>query len=241
MNPKPGKIAPRDPVPRSDEVHQYLSDNPDFLTAHPDLLTVLTPPTHRRGEGVLDMQRYMIDRLQKQVSALRSERGELIAASRGNKTSQDRVHSAALALLEARTLEHLIEVVTTDLANLLDVDVVTFCVESESDSVAARGTGADGVFAVPAGRVDELLGEDRNIVFRGNEGADPGVFAAAAPLVRSAALVRLRINGASPPAVLALGSRDDERFHPGRGPEPLCFLGCVVARCLREWLDLPPS
>lgn len=241
MSSSPGKVAPRDPVPRSDEVHRYLSDNPDFLTAHPDLLTVLTPPTHRRGEGVLDMQRYMIDRLQKQVSALRSERGELIAASRGNRTSQDRVHSAALALLEARTLEHLIEVVTTDLANLLDVDVVTLCVEAESDSVAARGTGADGVFAVPAGRVDELLGEDRDIAFRGDEGADPGLFAAAASLVRSAALVRLRINGASPPAVLALGSRDDERFHPGQGPEPLGFLGRVVARCLREWLDLPPS
>lgn len=241
MSSRLGKVAPRDPVPRSDEVHQYLSDNPDFLTAHPDLLTVLTPPTHRRGAGVLDMQRYMIDRLQKQVSALRSERGELIAASRGSKTSQDRVHSAALALLEARTLEHLIEVVTTDLVNLLDVDVITFCVESESDSVTARDTGADGVFAVPAGRVDELLGEDRDIVFRGNEGADPGLFGAAAPLVRSAVFVRLRINGASPPAVLALGSRADERFHPGQGPEPLCFLGRVVARCLREWLDLPPS
>ena len=239
MSPRPGKAAPRDSAPRSDEVRRYLSDNPDFLTAHPDLLTVLTPPIHRRGEGVVDMQRYMIDRLQKQLSALRSEQRELIAAARGNAASQARVHSAALALLEARTLEHLIEVVTTDLANLLDVDVVTLCVES--DSAAAGGTGADGVLAIPAGRVDELLGEGRDMDFRGDGDAGPGLFDAAAPLVKSSALVRLRINGASPPAILALGARERGRFHPGQGTEPLCFLGRVVARCLREWLDLPPS
>lgn len=241
MSPRPGKAAPRDSAPRSDEVRRYLSDNPDFLTAHPDLLTVLTPPIHRRGEGVVDMQRYMIDRLQKQVSALRSEQRELIAASRGNVTGQARVHSAALALLEARTLEHLIEVVATDLANLLDVDVVTLCVESDSASTPAGGADADGVFAIPAGRVDELLGEGRDVAFRGDGDAEPGLFGAAAPLVKSSALARLRINGASPPAVLALGSRERGRFHPGRGTEPLCFLGRVVARCLREWLDLPPS
>lgn len=237
MSPRPGKAAPRDSAPQSDEVLRYLSDNPDFLTAHPDLLTVLTPPIHRRGEGVVDMQSYMIGRLQKQVSALRSEQRELIAASRGNMASQARVHSAALALLEARTLEHLIEVVATDLANLLDVDVVTLCVESDS----AGGAGADGVFAIPAGRVDELLGEGHDVAFQGDGDAEPGLFDAAAPLVKSSALVRLRINGTSPPAVLALGSRERGRFHPGQGTEPLCFLGRVVARCLREWLDLPPS
>ena len=239
MSPRPGKAAPRDSAPQSDEVLRYLSDNPDFLTAHPDLLTVLTPPIHRRGEGVVDMQSYMIGRLQKQVSALRSEQRELIAASRGNMASQARVHSAALALLEARTLEHLIEVVATDLANLLDVDVVTLCVES--DSAAAGGAGADGVFAIPMGRVDELLGGGHDVAFQGDGDAEPGLFDAAAPLVKSSALVRLRINGASPPAVLALGSRERGRFHPGQGTEPLCFLGRVVARCLREWLDLPPS
>ena len=88
MSSRPDKATSREFVLRSDEVLQYLSDNPDFLTAHPDLLTELTPPTHRRGEGVLDMQHYMIDRLQKQVAALRSEQQDLIAASRSNMMSQ---------------------------------------------------------------------------------------------------------------------------------------------------------
>lgn len=239
MNSRSDQATSREFVLRSDEVLQYLSDNPDFLTVHPDLLTELTPPTRRRGEGVLDMQHYMIDRLQKQVAALRSEQQDLIAASRSNMTSQARVHFAVLALLEARTFGHLIEVVTTDLTNLLDVDVVTLCVES--DSAPAKVAGTDGVFVVHQGCIDEILGEDRNIVLHEDEAAVLNLFGSAATLVKSSALIRLRLNNMAPLAVLALGSRERGRFHPGHGTELLSFLGRVVAQCLRGWLDLPTS
>tara|TARA_A100001037_G_scaffold306409_1_gene351280 strand:+ start:8120 stop:8839 length:720 start_codon:yes stop_codon:yes gene_type:complete len=239
MTSRPDKASSRDTAPESHEVRQYLSDNPDFLTAHPDLLTELTPPAHHQGDGVLDMQHYMIDRLQKQVVALRSEQQDLIAASRSNMMSQARIHAAVLSLMQARTFEHLIEVVTTDLANQLDVDVVTLCVES--DTYAAKVAGTDGVFTIPQGRVDEMLGEDRDIFLREDEFAEHGLFGGASTLVKSSALVRLRINSMGPSAVLALGSRDSDRFHPGQGTELLCFLSRVVAQCLKGWLNLPPS
>ena len=59
--------------------------------------------------------------------------------------------------------------------------------------------------------------------------------------VASAALIRLRLGAAAPPALLALGSRHAERFPTGQGGEALAFLGRVVARCLNRWLDLPNS
>ena len=240
MSSRPDKATSREFVLRSDEVLRYLSDNPDFLTAHPDLLTELTPPTHRRGESVLDMQHYMIDRLQKQVAALRSEQQDLIAASRSNMTSQARVHFAVLALLEARTFEHLIEVVTTDLTNLLDIDVVTLCVES--NSATAKVAGTDGVFVVHQGCVDELLGEDRDIVLHEDEAAVLHLFGSAATLVKSSALVRLRLNSTAPLAVLALGSRERGRFHPGpRNGTPVLSGSCRRNSALEGWLDLPPS
>jgi uncharacterized protein YigA (DUF484 family) len=236
---RPDKASPRGTASQSDEVRQYLTDNPDFLTSHPDLLTELTPPAHHQGDGVLDMQLYMIDRLQMQVTALRSEQQDLIAASRSNIMSQARIHSAVLALLEARTFEHLIEVVTTDLANLLDVDVVTLCVES--DSYSAKVAGTDGVFTIPQGRVDEVLGTERDIFLHKDQAAEHCLFGGASTLVESSALVRLRLNSMGPSAILALGSRDNGRFHPGQGTELLCFLGRIVAQCLKGWLNLPPT
>lgn len=229
----------RDTVPESHEVRQYLSDHPDFLTVHTDLLTDLTPPAYHRGDGVLDMQHYMIDRLQKQVAALKSEQLDLITASRSNMMSQTRIHSAVLSLIEVRTFEHLIEVVTTDLTNQLDVDVVTLCVES--DLYTAMVVGTDSVFTIPGGSVDKMIGHDRDILLREDDAGEHSIFGGAATLVRSSALVRLRINSMGPAAVLALGSRDRGRFYPGQGTELLCFLAKVLSQSLKRWLNLPPS
>lgn len=239
MTSRPDKTSPRDTVPEAHEVRQYLSEHPDFLIVHSDLLTELTPPAHHQGDGVLDMQHYMIDRLQKQAAALKSEQLDLIAASRSNMMSQTRIHSAVLSLMEVLTFEQLIEVVTTDLTNQLDVDVVTLCVES--DMYTAKVAGTDGVFTIPLGCVDEMMGQNRDIFLREDEAGEHRLFGGAATLVKSSALVRLRINSMGPSAVLALGSRDRGRFYPGQGTELLCFLAKVVAQCLKGWLNLPPS
>ncbi|MEI9985008.1 MAG: hypothetical protein WDN69_18470 [Aliidongia sp.] len=61
---------------------------------------------------------------------MKSQQRALIATSRSNLSSQQRIHAAVLALLAATSFEQLIQTVTTDLAVLLDIDVVTLCIES---------------------------------------------------------------------------------------------------------------
>jgi hypothetical protein len=65
------------------------------------------------------------------------------------------------------------------------------------------------------------------------------VFKGSARLVRSEMLVRLRVNGETPPGMLALGSRQPDLSHQGLGTEPMCFLARTIERCIRSWLDLP--
>ena len=43
----------------------------------------------------------------------------------------------------------------------------------------------------------------------------------------------------TPQAMLALGSRQPEHFHPGQGTELLVFLAGTLQQCIRMWLDLP--
>jgi len=50
------------------------------------------------------------------------------------------------------------------------------------------------------------------------------IFDSAADLVRSYALVRLNIGSETPPALLALGSRNPTKFNPGQATELLVFL-----------------
>src|SRR6266702_599281 len=84
------------------------------------------------------------------------EHRTLIAASRGNLASQGRVHKAAITILAAPSFEQLLQIATTDLAVLLDVDVVTIAVESTA--APAGRLAMQGIHLLKAGTIDALLG-----------------------------------------------------------------------------------
>ena len=218
----------------SDEIVLYLRTHRDFLTGHPDLLEVLAPPVSHDGNGVLDMQAFMVERLQREVGEEREREGALVAAGRSNLVSQGRVHAAILSLLEARGFAELIEKVTTDLAALLDVDVAALCIEAGAgESPRASGTA---IRVIETGAVDALIGRGRECLV-GSDSADAAaLFGEAASLVKTLALVRVRIRGEGPAGLLALGSRDPGRFHPGQGTELLAFLGATLGLAIGGWL-----
>ena len=231
----------RDRIPGlgDDRIADYLRRHPDFLLRHPELLAVLAPPSRADGDGVVDMQSFMIGRLRDEVERLTGRHHALLDAGRTALSRQGQVHEAVTALLGATTLEHLIEVVTSDFPRLLDIDVVALCVEDRG--AEGRRCGPTGITCLAAGAVDGALGARRDLV-TGDSGAvtgDQRIFGAGTGLVRSAALVRLTLGGTAPAALLALGSRRAERFPPGQGGEPLGFLARVLEHCLRAWLGLP--
>jgi uncharacterized protein YigA (DUF484 family) len=87
--------------------------------------------------------------------------------------------------------------------------------------------------------VDAVIGPGRTIALRSDIEGDPAIFGAAAGLVRSEALIRLTISRGTPPALLALGSRDAEQFHSGQGTELMSFMAQALEKCVRAWLNLP--
>lgn len=219
------------------QVADYLRRHPDFLARHPDLLDSLHAPGRVQGKGVVDLQTFMIERLRQEVIRLTGARDELVTHARDNLTVQNRIHRAVIALLEARSFEHFIETATTDLAVILDVDVVTIGVEQDwqdRTKVPVRG-----VTRLVPGFVDDLLGPGGKLMLRDDIHGDAEVFGAGAGLVRSEALIRLSISPAAPKALLAFGSREPDHFHAGQGTELLSFLGQVVENSIRAWLDLP--
>jgi uncharacterized protein YigA (DUF484 family) len=219
------------------EVRAYLRRNPDFLSQNPDLLATLTPPDARHGDQVVDLQNYMIERLQGEMARLKSYQGELIAASRTNMASQGQVHTAVLALLRARDLGHLVSIVTSDFLSLLELEAVALCVEEGGAETAL--TAQDSVRAVPRGVIDGTIGEGRDILLRAGITGEKAIFGAAGEAVRSDALVRLRLRDNGPAALLALGAAEEEKFHPGQGTELISFMAKSLEYCVGAWLIRP--
>lgn len=225
----------RPPGPSADEVEGYLRDHPDFFNERPEILRHLTPPSVDRGDGVIDLQGYILDRVKGDLQRLQLAQKELIAISRNNLSSQSRVHAAVLAALSARTFEHLIEILTTDLAVHLDVDVVVLAFETDD----RQNDGLCGLRLLPQGAINGMVQPGKEIRLVGNAAGDPVLFGGVASLVRSQALLKLRVRREGPAGMLALGARSADRFHVGQGTELLGFLARVVEQAIRGWLDLP--
>jgi uncharacterized protein len=221
----------------AEDVAAFFARHPDFLAEHPELLALVVPPSHQKGDNVADMQRFLIDRLRSEIAALKTSHQELITTTRTNMSGQRRVHEAALELLTARTFEELIERITTDLAIRLDVDVISLCVENDG-SVAPKVTSR-GVRLLKSGTIDRVMGTDQSVVLHGIVEGNPALFGHAARTVKSEALMRLRVSPVAPAGLLALGSRNENHFDHGQGTELLDFLARVLETTIRLWLDLP--
>ncbi len=237
---KPSRAKDRQPPAESGlkagDVVRFLQDNPDFFLGREALLEAMTPPKRWTGDGVVDMQKYVLDRLRGEIDALRRDALEVIETSRGNMSSQSRVHAAALALIEAPDFDGLAHVIADDLPLLLDVDVATLGFEPAGRS--APMPPAAPLREFKPGTVDAVFGPDRQVLLLGELGDDGTLFGAAAGLVRSAALARLRPGPTTPTGILALGSRDTT-FQPGQGTELVVFLARVVETCILKCLEKP--
>jgi uncharacterized protein len=217
------------------EVMLYLRDHPNFLDRHPDALHLLRAPSRQSGDGVLDFQHFMLERLRHDAVLLNEQQASLIATSRGNLQSQARVHKAVLAMLRAGSFEQLLQIVTTDLAVLLDVDVVTLAVESTS--APTMRLPMPGIHLLRSGMVDALLGTERDALLSAGIHGDPALFGAACGLVRSQALLRLSFGRTSPIGLMCLGTRNPEALRPGLGTELLTFLARILEIAIAQWLQ----
>jgi len=229
---------PATPGLSDDQVADYLLRHPDFLTRHPDVLEELAPPARWSGDGVVDMQQYMINRNRSEMDELRDCAQDVIETSRSNMSTQTRSHGAVLALLATRQWEDIVHVVTHDWPLLLDVDVVSLGFEPPAQPDPNLAIGE--LRALAAGTIDQLLGADQDVRLLREMHDDGTLFGSGAGLVRSAALIRMRPSMALPSGLLALGARGTT-FHPGQGTELLGFLCRAVEACMARALEVLPA
>lgn len=227
-----------DMVAIEDVVKDYLLANPSFVLDDAEILANLAAPAIQAGDNVVDLQTIMIERLQHKVRQLREIQSELIDAASINALTRDRVFESVLKLLEAKSFEELIAYITKPdgLAAALELDTVALAIESRAD---APGLGVRGLRILEAGGTDRAMGSGSKVRLSAHIEPNPGLYGSSAGHVHSEALVRLTFSRTTPPGLLALGSAHAEQFHPTQAADLLEFLGRVIERAVRQWLDLP--
>ena len=206
------------------DIEAWLSRHPDFFHHHPDLLETLKLP-HPCGEAVSLVTR-QIELLREKNRKLQSQLNDILQIARDNDALLRRFHQLTIALLDATSLDDALAALRWLLQDCFLADFVTVRL-------------IQPVIDCPIG--DLYVSEDcpqlahfQEILAAGKpECGAPGneqaefLFGADADEVASHALVPLQHAGLK--GILAIGSRDSERFEPGMGSLFLSQMSDVVA------------
>ena len=211
------------------QVSDFLFNNPDFLEDNPEILKSMKIPSRWGGDGVADMQKFMLEQLRGEIDNLRECAQDVIETSRTNMSVQTRTHTAVLALLFATDVNQLTNVIIEDFPLLLDVDVAILGFETNDTSEVEQKIANAMIYS--SGTVDQLIGHDQDILLMQNVTDDGKIFGEGAGLVHSAALARLRPGRHMPTGMLALGARNSA-FQPSQGTELISFLARVLERSI---------
>jgi hypothetical protein len=216
--------------PEEESVAAYLQHHPDFFERHLSLLARLRLP-HVRGGSTVSLVERQISVLREKHATLERKLVELVRAGRANDLLAEKVHRLARRLMRVRSraeaIAHLEESLRKDFDALHSMllligDYPDLTVHSWVRTMQATDPNLksfESLFANGKPRCGQPRDTQRELLF-GKEAKNIG----------SVALLPLGTKGSL--GLLALGSPDRDRFHPGMGTDFLARMADFVADAL---------
>jgi uncharacterized protein len=208
----------------------YLQRNPDFFERHQGVLARLKLP-HARGGAAISLVERQIEVLREKQAALEAKLAELVRVARANDAIAERLHRFTRRLLRAAPSGCAIGHIEAGLREDFDAfHAVLVLIGTPTEAPGprfVRSVAADdanlksfeSLFTSGKPRCGQARDSQRQFLF-GPEGLELG----------SVALVPLGEKGSI--GLLALGSADRDRFHPGMSTEFLARMAELIADAL---------
>ena len=215
------------------EVASYLRRHPAFLHDYPDLALTLLPP---REEGkTTSLASYQLDVLRDKNRELGRRLTELVNIANENEQLVQRVHALNVSLMRESTLAGSVRRVVAGLRedfNTEFVRLVLLRADAELPAADWLIVQPQGVAALP--EFAEFFNNGEALCGRLQQEKLDFLFGKRADDVRSSALLPLSENGATL-GILAIGSGDANRFHPGMGTVFLKLIAETVAAAIARF------
>ncbi|MEO7324044.1 MAG: DUF484 family protein [Dokdonella sp.] len=211
------------------EVASYLRRHPQFLGEFPDIAMALMLP--REQGPAASLASYQLDVLREKNRELSRRLHDLVEIAHENESLMVRVHTLTLAQMRATTLADTVRAVMAALTEDFHPDLVRLVLfRADPDLPAAEWLIAEpnGASAFPA--FTEFFKRAEPLCGRLQQDKLDTLFGKHADDARSAVLLPISDIG-----MLAVGSHDENRFHPGMGTVFLKLIGESISTALSRF------
>ena len=215
-------------------VIEFLQGCPDFFERNGSLLANLRLP-HLRNEGAtVSLVERQVEVLRERNQALERKLKELIDVARSNDALADRIHRLSQRLFRARDLAQTIAAIKTSLREDFDaMHAVLVLLTPEAAELAAQSPlflRASTHDSADMRMFESLLQAGKPRCGQVRDSQRDFLFGAGTVAIGSVALAPLGPKGSI--GMLAIGSSDAERFHPGMHTDFLSRIADLVAFAL---------
>ena len=213
-------------------VAQYLQHNADFFERHPQLLARMRVQ-HPRNASTVSLIERQVEVLREKYEAQEEKLADFMRVARANNVLAEKIHRFTRRLIKSSTRGDAIAEIEASLREDFDTfhAVLVLAISGEPlvpdadrfvRSVSAEDANYrsfESLFTAAKPRCGQIRDSQREFLF-GAEAIDIG----------SVALIPL--SGNPVPGLLALGSVDRDRFHPGMSIEFLTRMGELISDAL---------
>ncbi|MGH8141158.1 MAG: DUF484 family protein [Steroidobacteraceae bacterium] len=214
-------------------VARYLQQNSDFFERHPQLLARLRLRHPRNGSTISLIER-QVEVLREKHQMQENKLAEFVGVARANNILAEKIHRFTRRLLRTTTLAQTVAEIEASLREDFDTFHAVLVLPYES---------LPGMSAVPERFLRRVAGDDQtyrsfDTLFATckprcgqiRDSQREFLFGTEAPNIGSVALIPL--GGQPPLGLLALGSVELDRFHPGMSTEFLSRMSELITDAL---------
>lgn len=228
-----------------DAVERYLRDHPEFFAGREALLEEITIP-HPSGAAVSLIER-QVAVLREQNRRYRRQLQDLIDVARSNEDLLQRMQRLTLSIMASPDMPQMLATLEDSLRSHFQADAASLLLFAEA-SLVSLAPPAEGFLRIALldpddlpEEIDRLLAAGTPVCGRFSDGRLPAIFGPRAEDAASSALMPLVMaaDGGRNLGLLAIGSRDDERFRPGMGTTYLRHLAELIAHRLAAFVPEP--
>jgi len=197
------------------------------------------------GNKIVDLRSVAMRKMDGELKKLKRSNQQVIATAYENLVGMKQVHQVVLKSLEQNNFDEFITNLDTEACNILRVDCIKIGLETHSS--LQNNEKYDSKLSklldlYPVNFVDTYIsqGEINNtddVILRPTPKGSEQLYGKVSKNLKSEGCIKLRIGNKKIIGILALASKEREKFTAQQGVELLKFMGSVFERRISHWLN----
>ena len=197
------------------------------------------------GNKIVDLRSVAMKKMDGELKKLKRSNQQVIATAYENLVGMNQVHQVVLKSLEQNNFDEFITNLNTEVCDILRVDCIRLGLETHSSLQNTKKYDpkfSELLDLYPVNFVNTYISQDENnstddVVLRPTPKGSEQLYGKLSKNLKSEGCIKLKIGNEKIIGMLALASKEREKFTAQQGVELLKFMGSVFERRISHWLN----